>query len=102
MLLRISLGIAILAGLAAFYFIQVPVKGKIDELTTNLQTAETERATAQDNERKAKAAETKAKSELTLAQKELMRKLELDITKGKLNEQQLAPTNSPLISRNHC
>jgi hypothetical protein len=89
MLLRISLGIAILAGLAAFYFIQVPVKGKIDELTTNLQTAETERATAQDNERKAKAAETKAKSELTLAQKELNEKSsELDITKEKLNEQQ--------------
>ncbi|MCI0541510.1 MAG: hypothetical protein L0Z50_40445 [Verrucomicrobiales bacterium] len=89
MLLRISLGIAILAGLATFYFLQVPVKGRIDELTTNLQTAETERATAQDNERKAKAAETKARSELDTTKKVLDEKSsELDVTKAKLNEQQ--------------
>lgn len=89
MLLRISLGIAILAGLATFYFIQVPVKGRIDELTTNLQTAETERTTAQENERKAKAAENKAKTDLATTTRELNDKLAvLDSTTAKLNEQQ--------------
>src|SRR5580765_2439328 len=89
MLLRISLGIAILAGLATLYFLQVPVKGRIDELTTNLQTAETERATAQENEKKAKAAETKASSERDTAKKDLNEKsAELDSTRAKLNEQQ--------------
>jgi hypothetical protein len=89
MLLRISLGIAILAGLATFYFLQVPVKGRIDELTTNLQTAESERATAQENEAKAKAAETKAKSELEVTKKELTETgAALETTSAKLKEQQ--------------
>jgi hypothetical protein len=89
MLLRISLGIAILAGLATFYFLQVPVKGRIDELTVNLQTAESERATAQENEAKAKAAETKAKSDLEVTKKDLAEKTAaFDITAAKLNEQQ--------------
>ena len=89
MLLRISLGIAILAGLATLYFLQVPVKGKIDELTTNWQTAETAKATAQENEKKSKAAETKAKSELEVAKKDLNEKTAaLDSTTARLNEQQ--------------
>src|SRR5205814_7435226 len=88
MLLRISLGIAILAGLGALYFAQVPVKQKIDTLTTDLQTATTEKQTAQDNERKAKADATKARSDLDTAKKELNDKsAALDSTTAKLNEQ---------------
>jgi len=89
MLLRISLGIAILAGLAALYFTQFNVKPKIDELTTNLQTAENEKNTAQEDARQSKAAETKAKAELDTAKKGLEEATaELDNTKAKLSEQQ--------------
>ena len=71
MLLRISLGIVILAGLGALYFSQFPVKQKIDTLTTDLQTAQNDKQTAQENERKARAEATKARSDLDTTKKEL-------------------------------
>ncbi len=89
MLLRISLGIAILAGLAALYFSQFTVKPELERLSTSLQTAETERGTAQENEKKAKSAENKAKTELETAKRELNDKsATLEATTARLNEQQ--------------
>jgi len=88
MLLRISLGIVILAGLGALYFSQFPVKQKIDTLTTDLQTAQNDKQTAQENERKARAEATKSRSDLDTTKKELNDKTAtLESTTTKLNEQ---------------
>ena len=88
MLLRISLGIAILAGLGALYLSQFQVKPKIDDLTTRLGQAETERATAQEAERKAKSDAGKARTEADTAKKELNEKsAALETTAQQLDEQ---------------
>jgi hypothetical protein len=89
MLLRISLGIAILAGIGALYFSQMQLAPKITTLTGDLQTAQTERQTAQDNERKAKDDSKKARSELDVAKKDITEKsAALETTTAKLAEQQ--------------
>jgi hypothetical protein len=65
------------------------VKGRIDELTTNLQTSETEKATAQENEKKARAAEAKSGSERDTAKRQLTdTTAALETATAKLNEQQ--------------
>jgi hypothetical protein len=53
MLLKISLGLAILVGLATLYFVHVPLAGKITELNANLQTTQNSLQTSEQNLKKA-------------------------------------------------
>jgi outer membrane murein-binding lipoprotein Lpp len=88
MLLRISLVVAILAGLAALYFSHFKVTEKINTLTTDLGTAQAAQKTAEDGQRTAKADAKKSKEELTKANQELDdTKSELATTKSSLTVQ---------------
>lgn len=71
MLLRISLVVAILAGLASLYFSQTKVSEKINTLTTDLATAQTAQRTAEEAQKKAQGESKKAREELTKANQEL-------------------------------
>ncbi len=71
MLLRISLVVAILAGVAALYFSHFKVAERINTLTTDLQTAQTAKQTADEAQRKAQAEAKKAKEEATKATQQL-------------------------------
>ncbi|MEW6159504.1 MAG: hypothetical protein AB1813_18915 [Verrucomicrobiota bacterium] len=71
MLLRLSLGIAILAGLAALYFGHFNVQEKINTLTTSLQTAEANEQAAREAESNARKEANKAKTDLATTTKEL-------------------------------
>jgi hypothetical protein len=52
MLLKISLGLAILVGLATLYYVHVPVANSIAELKSNLQSTQASLQTSQQNEAK--------------------------------------------------
>jgi hypothetical protein len=71
MLLKISLGLAILVGLATLYFTHFTVSEKITTLQGDVQTANTAKDQALEAESKAKEAEKKARTALDTASKEL-------------------------------
>lgn len=71
MLLRISLIVAILAGVGAFYFEQFKVAEKIETLTTDLNTTKEAKTKADQDRSAALAAEKKAKTELDATKKTL-------------------------------
>jgi hypothetical protein len=64
MLLKISLGLAILAGLATLYFTSMPLKEKIDNLNASLASETTAKTTAL--EEKAKAVDDQKKTKAAL------------------------------------
>jgi len=70
MLLKISLALAILVGLATLYF-TVPVKEKIDTLTSNVASAEQAKTAAEEAQRKATEEARKSKSAYESASKQL-------------------------------
>jgi cell shape-determining protein MreC len=70
MLLKISLVLAILVGLATLYFTG-PVKAKIDDLTANVASAQAAQKTAEDAQRKATDEAKKTKATLEATTKEL-------------------------------
>src|SRR5579862_5432220 len=89
MLLRISLVVAILAGLGTLYFSHVKVAERITNLTTERDTAQTAQRTAEDLQRKAEKERRLAKDELEKTNKELTDKnAALDATNSKLAEQE--------------
>lgn len=89
MLLRISLGIAILAGLGVLYFSHFAVAPKITTLTEERDSAQSAANTAQEAEKTAKQNEKKAKEELDLAKKDLNQKsADLETAVARLTEQQ--------------
>lgn len=89
MLLRISLGIAILAAIGALYLGQVELAPKIAGLKTDLQTAQTERDDSQKKEKTAVAEAKKSKADMDAAKKELADTSQsLDDSRSKLSEQQ--------------
>lgn len=90
MLLRLSLIVAILAGVGAFYFTHVNVKEKITTLTTDLGVAEQARMDAESAQQAAETAERQAKEQLSETARVLAeREAELEATTAKLNEQLL-------------
>jgi hypothetical protein len=89
MLLRISLIIAILAGLATLYFGHFRVAEKITGLTSERDQALTAQSNAEANERKARAEARKAREEEDLAKRELAdTKGVLETTGARLAEQE--------------
>jgi Skp family chaperone for outer membrane proteins len=89
MLLRLSLIIAILAGLAALYFTHVQVSDRITNLTTELDTAKTNADKARQDESKAKTEAKKAKEDFDKAAKDLSDKTAaLNDATGRLTEQE--------------
>jgi hypothetical protein len=89
MLLRISLVIAILAGLASLYFSHVKVADRITGLTNERDTAQTAQKTAEEAQRKAEKERRLAKDELDKASKALdEKKAALQATTDKLAEQE--------------
>jgi hypothetical protein len=70
MLLKISLALAILVGLATLYF-TIPVKQKIDDLTANVASAQAAQKTAEDGQRKANEETKKTKATLETTTKAL-------------------------------
>ena len=71
MLLKISLGLAILVGLGTLYFTHVEVGGKIQTLNDNLAAETQAKTQALENEGKAKEDAKKARASLDQASKEL-------------------------------
>jgi multidrug efflux pump subunit AcrA (membrane-fusion protein) len=89
MLLRISLVIAILAGLATLYFSHVKVADRITTLTTERETAQGAQRTAEEQQRKAEKERRQAREDLDKANKTLADKTAaLDATASKLAEQE--------------
>lgn len=89
MLLRISLVVAILAGIAAIYFSHVPVQERITTLTSDLETSQNNERSAQQAEQKAKADAKKAREELAETSRNLEEKTAtLDSTMTRLSEQE--------------
>jgi Skp family chaperone for outer membrane proteins len=89
MLLRISLVITILAGLAALYFSHIPVQEKINTITTQRDDATKQASEQSAAAAKAKSEAKKAGEEAAKASKDLEEKnLALDETAKKLAEQQ--------------
>ena len=89
MLLRISLVIAILAGLATLYFTHFTVAEKITTLTSERDTAQTARTQAEEQQRKAERERRLAREEQEKATKELAEKVAaLDATTTRLTEQE--------------
>lgn len=89
MLLRISLVVAILAGLGALYFGHFPVAEKISRITTERDDAQKAQQTAQAAEAKARADAKKAKEESDKAKLDLAAKAQsLDETTAKLTQQE--------------
>src|SRR4051812_13890116 len=70
MLLKISLALAILVGLATLYF-TMPVKEKIEGLQASLTTAQGAQKTAEEGQRKARAEASASKTAFESASKEL-------------------------------
>ena len=88
MLLRISLVVALLAGLAGLYFGHIPVAEKIKTLTSERDEARNAQQVAQGAEAKAKAGEKKAKEEADKATKSLAEaQMLLDETKKNYSQQ---------------
>ena len=89
MLLRISLGGAILAAIAALYFSHFTLGPKITTLNENLSAAETARAAAQDAQTKAQAEARKATEDRDAAQKQYAdAAAALETTTARLSEQE--------------
>jgi len=89
MLLRISLVVAILAGVATLYFGHVKVQDKLTTLTGERDQAQTAQRTAEDSQRKAEKERKQAREDLDKASKDLAEKSTvLDATTAKLAEQE--------------
>jgi hypothetical protein len=89
MLLRISLIVAILAGLATLYFAHFRVSERITNLTTERDVALNEKSTAEANASKARSEARKAREEEELAKRELVdTKGTLEVTAARLSEQE--------------
>lgn len=89
MLLRISLIIALLAGLGGLYVGHVKISEKITTLTSDLETARNNETTARQAETKAKGEAKKAKEDLAQATQELAEKTQaLESITGRLAEQE--------------
>lgn len=89
MLLRLSLIVAILAGLAALYFTHVQVSDKITNLSSELESQKTAAQNAQQAESKAKADAKTAREELDKATKDLAEKTSaLEAATARLTEQE--------------
>jgi len=89
MLLRISLVIAILAGLGTLYFTHVKVADRIINLTSERDTALSAQRTAEEQQRKAEKERRQAREELETANKELTEKnTTLAATAERLAEQE--------------
>src|SRR5690349_5904592 len=89
MLLRISLVVAILAGLASFYFTHVNVQNRVTTLTGERDTAQAAQRTAEEAQHKAEKDRRQAREELDKASKELTEKTAtLEATASKLAEQE--------------
>jgi len=89
MLLRISLVIAIIAGLATLYFTHVKVQDKVNTLTTERDTAQSAQRTAEDQQRKAEKERRQAREDLEKTNKELAdRDVALKDTNARLAEQE--------------
>lgn len=89
MLLRISLVVAILAGLATLYFSHVKVSDRITTLTTERDTAQNAQRTAEEQQRKAEKERRAAREDLEKANKELADKTAaLEATGARLAEQE--------------
>jgi multidrug efflux pump subunit AcrA (membrane-fusion protein) len=89
MLLRISLVIAILAGVATLYFSHVKVAERITTLSTERDAAQSAQRTAEEQQRKAEKEKKVAAQELEKANKALAEKgATLDATNTKLAEQE--------------
>ncbi len=89
MLLRISLVVAILAGLGTLYFSHVKVAERITSLTTERDSAQAAQRTAEDDKRKADKERRQAREDLDKANKELAEKTTaLESTTSKLAEQE--------------
>jgi chromosome segregation ATPase len=89
MLLRISLIVAILSGLATLYFGHVKVADRITTISTERDTAQNAQRTAEDSQRKAEKERRQAKDELEKANKNLEEKnAALETTTSKLAEQE--------------
>lgn len=71
MLLKISLVLAILVGLATLFYASGNVKSKIDDLTANVASAQAAQKTAEDAQRKATDDAKKSKAALETTTKEL-------------------------------
>lgn len=74
MLLRISLFLAIVAGLGGIYFANVPIKGRINTLTSEKEELEKGKRTAETQARTAKESVTSARNELEKVTAELAEK----------------------------
>jgi cell shape-determining protein MreC len=89
MLLRISLVIAIVAGVATLYFSHFPVQEKITTVTTERDTALNAQRTAEEQQRKAERERRQAREELEKTNKELEeRTATLEATANRLAEQE--------------
>lgn len=89
MLLRISLVIAILAGLATLYFSHFPVSERIVTLTSERDAAQTAQQQAEEQRQKAERERRLAREELEKTNKELADKVAaLQATSSRLEEQE--------------
>jgi chromosome segregation ATPase len=89
MLLRLSLIVAILAGVATLYFGHVKVQEKLTTLTDDLSQAQNARTKAEEAQRKADKESKQAKADLAQANKDLAEKVAtLETTTAKLAEQE--------------
>jgi multidrug efflux pump subunit AcrA (membrane-fusion protein) len=89
MLLRISLVIAILAGLASLYFSHVKVADRITTITTERDQAQSAQKTAEEQQRKAEKERRAARDDLDKANKALADKTTaLEATSSRLAEQE--------------
>jgi cell shape-determining protein MreC len=89
MLLRISLVIAIVAGLATLYFSHVNVAERLDTLTTERDTALGAQRSAEDQQRKAEKERRAAQEELVKANRDLADTVSsLEATTSRLAEQE--------------
>jgi len=88
MLLKISLGLAILVGLATLYVTHFQVGGKINDLTTNLAQTQQDLQTSKDNEQKLSTDNKGLKAQLdTTSRNYLEATNQLAQTKSTLREQ---------------
>jgi hypothetical protein len=88
MLLKISLVLAILVGLATLFYASGNVKSKIDDLTANVASAQAAQKTAEDAQRKASDDAKKSKAALEATTKELTATTNLLVgVSAQLNEQ---------------
>jgi hypothetical protein len=89
MLLRLSLVVAILAGLAALYFSHFTVGDRINVLNQELERAETQATQAQSDAQRARENERQARQELEATTRDLAdRTSTLEMTAARLAEQE--------------